>query len=299
MKTVATHHSGFHADDVFSIAALSLLLNGDYKLIRTRDPEIIAKSDYVVDVDWVYDPEANRFDHHQKGGAGERANGIPYAGFGLVWKHYGEKITGNKEVAEMVDKVLVQPIDAKDNGVAVCSPVFDGIKDFSMSHIISTYLPTWKEDSSKMDEQFDKAVEFAKGILLRQIEIAKQNVEAIEIIKSIYDESENKEILVFDESVPGFGRKLITQALLKYEDVMYFVHYREEPDAWQVVATNKNGSSYDLRKPLPESWRGTLDEDMAEASGVKDAYVCHRRGFMCIAKSKEGALLLAKKALEA
>lgn len=299
MKTIATHHSSFHADDVFSVAALSILLNGEYDLIRTRDPEIIAKSDYVVDVDWVYDPKNNRFDHHQKEGAGERENGIPYAGFGLVWKHYGEEITGSVEVAEIVDRVLVQPIDAGDNGVDISKPLFDGLRSFSVSNIISSYVPTWKEGNVNMDERFKLAVEFAKDILIRQIDIAKNEIEAVKVIDSIYNKSKDKSVIIFEKSESIFGRKVVNRTLQKYEDVVYFIQYRETNDAWQIVAVNKDANSYDTRKPFPESWRGKMDDEMEKASGISTAYVCHRRGFMCLTKTKEDAILLAKKALEA
>ena len=48
-KTIATHNGNFHADDVFSVAALKSLFPS-FKLIRTRDLKIIARADIVVDV---------------------------------------------------------------------------------------------------------------------------------------------------------------------------------------------------------------------------------------------------------
>jgi uncharacterized UPF0160 family protein len=81
-KIIATHNGNFHADDVFSVAALKSILPA-FKLIRTRDAELINKADIVIDVGGEYDPEAGRFDHHQRGGAGERENGIPYSSFGF------------------------------------------------------------------------------------------------------------------------------------------------------------------------------------------------------------------------
>ena len=83
--TVVTHNGNFHADDVFSIAVLKHVLP-TFKLVRTRDKALIESADYVIDVGGEYDPETNRFDHHQRGGAGERENGIPFSSFGLVWK---------------------------------------------------------------------------------------------------------------------------------------------------------------------------------------------------------------------
>src|SRR3989338_10758267 len=109
---IITHNGTFHADDVFSVAALTLYFysqNKEPKIIRTRDPETIKTGDIVLDVGSEYDAERNRFDHHQIGGAGKRANGVPYAAFGLAWKKYGEKLCGSAEVAKEVERVLVAP----------------------------------------------------------------------------------------------------------------------------------------------------------------------------------------------
>ena len=97
-KTIVTHSSHFHPDDVCAVAVLHILLDGKYKLIRTRDMEIAKKADFLLDFGGEYDPKRQRFDHHQQGGAGVRPNGVPYAAFGLVWKEYGEKICGSREV---------------------------------------------------------------------------------------------------------------------------------------------------------------------------------------------------------
>ena len=44
--TIATHNGTFHADDVFSVAALKYIYPS-FKLIRTRDMELISKADVV------------------------------------------------------------------------------------------------------------------------------------------------------------------------------------------------------------------------------------------------------------
>ncbi len=52
--TIATHNGNFHADDVFSIAALKHIFPS-FTLIRTRDLALIAKADIVIDVGGEYD----------------------------------------------------------------------------------------------------------------------------------------------------------------------------------------------------------------------------------------------------
>ena len=62
-KTVAVHSGNFHADEIFSVAALSVLLNQDIKIIRTREEGVLSSADYLFDVGGVYDPAKNKFDH--------------------------------------------------------------------------------------------------------------------------------------------------------------------------------------------------------------------------------------------
>ena len=126
--TIVTHNGNFHADDIFAVATLTLVFGEEnVSVIRTRDPNIIQGADYVVDVGGIYDESKNRFDHHQKGRAGERDNTIPYASFGLVWKKYGEELSGSLEVAEKIDQILVQWIDAQDNGFQITETKISGI----------------------------------------------------------------------------------------------------------------------------------------------------------------------------
>jgi len=64
-------------------------------------------------------------------------NGIPYASFGLVWKEYGQALTGNIESAKFIDEQLVQGIDGADNGVL--NKVADnGVYCYSVIDIISS-----------------------------------------------------------------------------------------------------------------------------------------------------------------
>src|SRR5215210_4182151 len=129
---VATHDGSLHADEVFAIAALSLL-GDELEIVRTRDDAAMAACEVRVDVGFESDPAAGDFDHHQRGGAGERPNGVRYASFGLVWRAHGEHIAGDAEVAARVDESLVQGVDANDTGQQVTAPVLDGVRPMTVS----------------------------------------------------------------------------------------------------------------------------------------------------------------------
>jgi len=276
---VVTHSGKYHADDVFAVATLDILMDPEeIIIIRTRNPKLIEEADYVVDVGQVYDPENKRFDHHQEEGAGVRENGIPYASFGLVWKEYGEKLSGSKDVAELIDKKLVQAIDGPDNGVEVWKESISGVAPYTIYNVMAAFRSTWKEEDIKNDDVFVGMVALAKKILKREIEIASIHIEAVSVVRNVVE----------SDSV-----------LIEYEKPVYAVLYRPDADEWQVLAVNKEKHSFEMRKPLPKEWRGKTDQELQEISKVDDALFCHRSGFMAMAKSKEGAIALAQKALEA
>ena len=82
--------------------------------------------DIIVDVGHVYDAENLIFDHHQRNFAHKRESGIPYASFGLVWKQYGKLLCRSAEASKYIDSVIVQAIDADDNGMIFMNPKLMG-----------------------------------------------------------------------------------------------------------------------------------------------------------------------------
>lgn len=50
---------------------------------------------------------------------------------------------------------------------------------------------------------------------------------------------------------------------------------------------------------LHKDWRGERDEKISQVSGIPDATFCHSNGFIGGCKSKDGALQMALKSLEA
>jgi uncharacterized UPF0160 family protein len=295
-KKVVTHSGKYHSDDVFAVATLELAFPAEeLNIIRTRLPDVIAIGDIVVDVGGVYDEETFRFDHHQIGGAGKRDNGIPYASFGLVWKKFGEQITGSKDATLLIDAKLVQPIDAGDNGVETCVPNESGVAPYTIQTALNAFRSTWKEDI-KNDEVFIGMVALAKRILSREVEIANSYLEASEVVRTVYDSSERKDLLIFGKD-HHFGREVVNDVLSTYPGPMYAVLYGTDQDSWQVVAINKNPMTMEIRRALPKTWRGKRDSELAEASGIADAIFCHSSGFMAKAKSLEGTIALAEKAL--
>lgn len=289
MQKVITHSGPFHADDVFAVASLQLHFGQEnLEVIRTRDEAVMATGDIVVDVGAVYDPDHQRFDHHQVG-APVRDNGIPYAGFGLIWKHYGEQICNSKTVAESVEKSLVFSVDAADNGVSLYQTTEIGVSPTTISDIVSLFNPI-EGTTSDQDQAFLKAVDFARDILGKAIARAKAKELMKEIAHSVYQSSQDKEMLVFD--VP------MSKALfIEYPEVKFIVSPDNPASSqnWLATAIQAEYGSFALRQRFPEEWGGLRDEELAKVSGIADAVFCHKAGFLFVSKTKEGALAAVEK----
>ena len=100
-----THAGKFHADDVFATALLQILR-----------PDIKITRGFTVPDDFdgiVYDIGFGMFDHHQEPRE-YRANGVPYAAFGLLWRVLGPGLVGERQ-ARLIDENFIQPLDLNDN----------------------------------------------------------------------------------------------------------------------------------------------------------------------------------------
>lgn len=279
-----THSGTFHSDEVMATAILSAIK--PVKLCRTfRVPEDTTA--------FVYDIGGGRYDHHQRGGNGVRENGVPYSSAGLIWRDFGRQIVSSDEVWQIVDRELIQGIDATDNGVypAVDFPC----KVVNLSNLISAFNPNW-DSSDDSDTAFLEAVEFSQGILARTIESAESRCRAKVIVEKAIDESEDK-IIVLPRFVP-WQNYVLSSKKSEAVDALYIV-FPSNRGGFNVQAIPDALGSYGNRKPLPESWRGAPADELQEECGVDDAVFCHPAGFICGASSLKGALAMAQKAVEA
>ena len=163
-----THAGKFHADDVFATALLQILR-----------PDIRITRGFVVPDDFdgiVYDIGFGMFDHHQEPRE-YRANGVPYAAFGLLWRVLGPGLVGERQ-ARLIDENFIQPLDLNDN---------TGEQN-SLCDAIGFFNPVWdsKEDP---DTCFFKAVAVAKQILEHQIDSANAVNRADEKVQQAYKNS--------------------------------------------------------------------------------------------------------------
>ncbi len=293
---LVTHNGSFHSDDIFACATLMIHFNQHCKVVRTRDEKIIDSGDIVFDVGGIYDAEKNRFDHHQAGGAGIRENGIPYAAFGLVWKKYGPLVCESEEIAAIVDRKLVQAIDADDNGVNTYQTLIEDVTPYTIQSFVKTFLPPFHNDverlKKELDQRFLLLVGIAQGIIRREIDRIKQKEATKKTVADLYAKSADKRIIIVGPEMAA--ERGIADILIDYPEPLYLVFPRVEHNSWGVVAIKKEKGQYGNRKDMPAAWAGQRDSDFAKISGVPDAIFCHNKLFLAGAESKEGAVKLAQ-----
>jgi uncharacterized UPF0160 family protein len=289
---VATHPGNFHADDVFAVATLGIA-EGDLEVVRTRDPDAIAGADVRIDIGGRDDPSTGNFDHHQKGGAGARQNGIRYASFGLVWRHYGVRVTGDEEAAAAIDERLVQGVDANDTGQEIAAPVFDGIRPMSVSGVIAALNPAWDEDLSQDEEdaRFAEAVALATRILEREIAGGAAFGRARALVEAAIARAEDPRIIELDRNMPW--RELV---IARAPEALYVMYPKS--DGWGAQAVPREAGAFGNRRDLPAEWAGHSGVELAAITGVPDAIFAHPARFYVSAASREGIKALLELALD-
>ena len=261
--TIAVHSGDFHADDAFAVAALQLI-EPSIKVIRTRDPDIYNKADMRVDVGLDYDAEAGSYDHHQRERVRKHPSGISYAAFGLIWYHYGNKLVSCKEAHERVRRILVEPVDAEDNGIHCADKM--KYRPYSTGLAVNRFNPLRDEDAT--GKEFDEAVEFATGILKREIKNAETLVSMLPIVREAVEKSNDKEIVVLKKSIPW------RHAMHEYPDVLYVIYPSKGDDNWIIRGVPTTEESFGLRKPFPKRWGGLRSDELSKLTRVEDALFC-------------------------
>lgn len=300
MKKLVTHNQGFHADDVMAYAILKEVLTKQgetWTLTRSRDVEVINQGDIVFDIGEEYDPARNRYDHHQRGRAGARDNGVLYASAGLIWKHFGRELCSSDEVWQAIDQGMIASLDASDNGQDIVKEsYFPEVRSYSIGAIAGSFEPTMFEEKTPeiLLSRFEQASECVREILKRAIHNQEAFEQAFQEASVTYQNSADKQILIFEKNYerPTWRR------LAVYPEPVFAVYRNDKAEQWKVEAIRKNISTTESRVLAPDAWRGRRDEELQTITGVADAQFCHPSGFLFGATSKEGALKLATLALE-
>ncbi|MDF7807575.1 MYG1 family protein [Pontiellaceae bacterium B12219] len=294
MKTILGTHSGaFHADDVFAIAALSMLYP-NYEIRRSRDPDVWAECDFLVDVGGCYDHAKRKYDHHFKNGP-TYDDGLKMSSVGLIWLHYGAGICGSSAVADQVCRQLIRQFDAHDNGVKLSTPLadFSDVREVSLSGSISMMNPP---DRSKADEAFANEVVRARLLLEAAIARAAHWMNSRAGLEVALNDAlaEKRAYILVPEDCKWQEHLFNSEG---NESILYAVFANGEK--WFAQAVPSAPGEFSNRKDFPEAWAGLCDEAFSKAAGVPDGIFCHQGAFLCATGSLESTLKLVDDAIRA
>lgn len=281
-----THNGTFHCDEIFSTIMFSKLLP-DVVVCRTSDLEKAKKTQYI------YDVGGGELDHHQFGGNGERENGVKYSSCGLVWKKYGKdiikKYTNDNidEIWQMIDKNLIQCIDAGDNGQI---PDIDtSYRLVQVANIISEFNPTW-------DENVDPDIKFQKALQVAEIVFENSMINTISKIKAkgkvelaINDAKDG--IMTLEKFLPW--KEVLLESDSAKAKLINFVIFPSNRGGYNIYTVPEKLGSFESRKLFPKEWAGLKDKELQKVTTVKTARFCHNKCFICAVDTKEDALKLA------
>jgi len=190
---VTTHNGQFHADEVTAYTIIRKIFP-QCKLIRTRDENIIEEANIAIDVGQIYDPENNRFDHHQQG-CHERFNRnviIDMSSAGMVYKKFGKEliekylkenidINGLHTLYQNIYHKFILEIDAIDNGYK--------LSHSKLNYHINTNISGTVRRMNNMDNVYDEE---------KQLELFFKASEYVELIM---------DVIIKDEIRVYFGSK--------------------------------------------------------------------------------------------
>lgn len=320
-KTIGTHSGTFHCDEALGCFLLQQTAPfAGAEIIRTRDPEVLKTLDIIIDVGGEYNPESNRFDHHQKGFGEIFGHGFDtkLSSAGLVYKHYGRDIVASvmgegasKEDIESVYlhvyKTFMEAVDAIDNGVNQFDST-DPPRYMNNTHLsarVGNLNGDWYETLTEEDtmERFRAAMSLTGTEFMESLHHAIKSwlparsyvMKDLQLRKEV---DESGQIMKLSEFVPWKSHIYDLEKEMKIEGEVKYVVYNDERDgSWRIQAVAVGAGSFNSRKALPEAWRGLRDDELSNVCGVPNCVFVHASGFIGGNKTYEGALQMAKLAL--
>lgn len=327
---IGTHSGVFHCDEILACFMLQQLPKYQKaKIVRSRDESVLKDCTIVVDVGNVFDVEKLRYDHHQKtfqhtlGSLrpefAAKFSKVRLSSAGLIYTYYGEEVIRRvvkeakgeeitdeclRSVFEKVYENFIQEMDGIDNGVPQHSdePVYR--ISTHLSARIGHFNSQW--NSTK---DFDEQAQFEKAKTLAGSELVDcilyyatvwwpARAIVADAIKKRFDIHSSGKIIEIEQFCPWKQHLYELESKEKCENEIFYCICSSAPNDFRVICVPNSPNSFVCRKFLPAPWRGIRDEQVATVSGVDSANFVHATGFIGGAKTREGALDMAVKAVE-
>ncbi|XP_012172875.2 MYG1 exonuclease isoform X2 [Bombus terrestris] len=318
---IGTHDGTFHCDEALACFMLKTLPRyKDAVIVRSRDMNILDTCDIVVDVGGEYNPSKHRYDHHMRDFNESISTVIKKPGYdwtmklssaGLIYCHFGHEIIkhlipqANDSDVELIFKhiydTLIKEVDGIDNGVLMFNeePVYRIVTDLSSR--VKYLNPEWNSKDINVDSQFLKAVELTGQELVQHINYAAYVwLPARSIVQEAIDKrfevDPSGEIIELLQFVPWSQHLYAIEKEQNVQPPLKFVIFSS--DNYRVRGIPVEPNSFVCRLSLPEPWGGLRDEKLVSVSGIKDAVFVHSKRFVGGHLTREGAITMARKALE-
>jgi uncharacterized UPF0160 family protein len=282
-----------------------------------------------------YDHHQREFDVAFPGHATKLSSaGLVYLHFGraIIAQQTGLS-EESEEVSTLWNKVyadFIEAFDANDNGISAFATAdlnkaglkkkFED-KNFSIASVVGRYnslhrsqagsgAKTTEELQAAEDDSFARASAFTgEQFLLTLTDYHLSWLPARAIVHAAYasrlHDSPTGQILVLPHREGGLPwashlYELENEQVPKQQEILYvlFPENGDSDSKWRVRAVSVQNGGFDNRKDLPNAWKGLRDEQLSEVSGIPGCVFVHASGFIGGNKTKEGALEMAKKAIE-
>ena len=328
---IGTHDGAFHCDETLACAMLKMLpMYRDAKIIRTRDSDLLASCDIVVDVGGEFDSKRHRYDHHQvnfnhtmKSLDSSKKWTIKLSSAGLIFFYFGREIiahllnfdSADPVVEEIFDHVygdFVREVDASDNHIPISNGPSNYVCVTSLPKRVSYLVPRWTETDPDYDSAFAKAMTLAgdefKGMVKH---FGEDWLPARKLVdKAVKERFEvHRSGRVINLKYPGGnGGRLDWKSHLFFieksenlkvkNDILFVIYEDQKTKIWHIRTVPKKGQKIS-RCALPPAWRGLMDEaELKKISGIKGIKFVHVDGFKGKAETKEDVLEMVDKSLE-
>lgn len=321
---IGTHDGTFHCDEVLACALLKLLPH--YKnatIVRSRQQSVLDTCDIVVDVGQEYDPSRHRYDHHMRDFKESISTvmkeprykwTIKLSSAGLIYCHFGHEIlrtilpdvTEDKVIDQIFIKVydsLIKEIDAIDNGV----PMYDGEPLYQIvTHLsarVGSLNPQWNNlDNINIEERFEKAmdlvlkefqefVQYAKNVWLPARDVVRRAIE------NRFEVDSSGEIIALSQTAPWKEHLFQLEEEMNISPPIKYTIFGDR-DSYRVQCVPVTQGSFVCRLFLPEKWGGLSNHMLEETCEIEGAKFVHSTGFIGGHNTRDGALAMARKALE-
>ena len=258
--------------------------------------------------------------------------GLVYMHFGKDIIQHVTGLPAGADLDMLYEKLytdFVEAFDANDNGVNVISPTdlekagltkkFED-RGFSIASVVSRYNH-WGDrkagaEKSKEQQQADEDEAFLKAsafvgeqFILELTDRATAWLPARKAVAEAYNArlqyDPQGRILVLPDGMPWADHLYTLEKEAPLPEgvapqVLYVLFPESSgPDSkWRIRAVSKENGGFLNRKDLPDAWKGVRDEELDKVSGIPGCVFVHAAGFIGGNKTFDGALAMAKKALE-